>query len=155
MRLLLPALLLAAGSLRAQSVPFIQADQIARWRETAGDTLYVVNFWATWCEPCVAELPAFEKLHETYAGRPVQVVLVSMDFKKHVESRVVPFMAKHALKSRVVFMDERTANKWINLVDPGWSGAIPATWIVGKKGERFFEAELEYEELEAVVKELL
>ena len=156
MRILLLFFALAAfGRLGAQTVPFIKADQLTRWREAPGDTLFVINFWATWCEPCVAELPSFEKLHQAYGAKNVRVVLVSMDFKKQVETRLLPFIRENGLQSAVAFMDERTANKWINLVDPAWSGAIPATWIVGKHGEKFMEAKLEYDELEAAVLELL
>jgi thiol-disulfide isomerase/thioredoxin len=159
MRSLLILLILATlpGSSAAQEVAFVKADQIAHWREAASDTVYVINFWATWCGPCLEELPWFEKLHREYAGQKVKVVLVSMDFKKQVDQRVRPFVKRKKLKSEVVFMDERTPNKWINSVNPDWSGAIPATWIVGngKTKEQFFEKQMTYPELETAVKAAL
>lgn len=150
-------LLLHTALIQAQDIPFIKADQIDRWKQSDTDTVWVLNFWATWCGPCVAELPSFEKLNREYASQKVQVILVSNDFKKQVDSKVNPFVAKKKLKSRVVFMDESNPNNWIDRVSPEWSGAIPATLIISKRKDKylFFEKQLTYEELEAAVKEAL
>ena len=147
-------LLLASTCLAAQDIPYIKADQITRWKTTDTDTVFVLNFWATWCGPCVAELPNFEKLTQKYAPQKVKVVLISTDFKRDVEKKLKPFVLRKKLKSQVVFIDEPTPNNWIDLVSPDWSGTIPATLIVSKrKGyERFFEGELTWKELEAAVK---
>lgn len=140
--------------LKAQdTIPFIKADQLTRWKTAGNDTLYVLNFWATWCAPCVAELPAFEKLHREYASKKVKVILVSTDFRRDVDKKVKPFVERKKLKSQVVFLDERTPNDWIDLVSPEWTGSIPATLIVNaKRGyERFFEKQLDYKTLEEAV----
>lgn len=146
--------LLAAAALPAQDIPFIKADQVLRWKNADNDTLYVLNFWATWCAPCVAELPAFEKLHEQYADKNVKVVLISNDFKRRVENGLKPFVYERKLKSQVMFMDEPTPNTWLFMVNKDWSGIIPATLIVSKRRgvEVFFEKPLEYEELEQLVR---
>ena len=135
----------------------IQTDQLTYWKNNTSDTVYVLNFWATWCGPCVAELPEFEKLNENYKGKNVQVVLISTDFKRNLENEVKSFVEEKKLKSRVVFLNEPRANDYINLVNPDWSGAIPATLIIANnKGyQRFFEKKLSYEELEAAVKAAL
>ncbi len=150
-------LLLAAPSLAAQDISLIKADQIGRWKAAAGDTVFVINFWATWCKPCVEELPVFEKINAEFAGRPVQVVLVSTDFKRNLDNRVRPFVQKKKLRSRVVFMDESNPNVWINSVNPDWSGAIPATLIVSKNRgvERFFERQMTYKELRLEIRTAL
>lgn len=150
--LLFPALFLGA-----QDIPHIKGDQITRWKAAAGDTVCVLNFWATWCAPCVAELPAFERLHREYAGRPVKVILVSTDFRRDVEKKVKPFVKRKKLHCPVVFMDETTPNNWIDLVSADWTGAIPATLVVNKaRGvEQFFEKQLGYEELEKAVLDAL
>ena len=149
--------LFLASHLAAQEIPFIHRDQIERWKNTESDTVFVVNFWATWCAPCVAELPAFEKLNKRYSGKNVQVVLVSNDFKKQVETKLKPFVRQKKLKSRIVFMDESNPNNWINLVSPDWSGAIPATIIVSKRKNKvlFFEKPLKYEALEKALLSVL
>lgn len=157
LRLLLLLLLVSPFASTAQDIVFVKADEIARWKAPAGDTVRVINFWATWCQPCVAELPAFEKITAEYAGRPVQVILVCTDFKRDVDTRVRPFVKKKKLRSRVVFMDESNPNKWIDSVSPEWSGAIPATLIVcpAKGVERFFEQQLDYETLRKEVEAAL
>lgn len=154
MRTLIFFLFLLSGfGLSGQNIPFIKADQIDRWKNTDSDTVYVLNFWATWCAPCVEELPSFEKLNKAYADKKVKVVLISTDFKRNVESGVKPFVKKKKLESQVVFMDEPNPNNYINAVDSTWSGAIPATLIWSKKKgvSQFFEKKLTYSELEAAV----
>lgn len=147
-------LLFTCFGLSAQDITFIKGEQISVWKNTDTDTVFVLNFWATWCAPCVEELPIFEKLQENYANKKVKIVLVSTDFKKQVESKVKPFVKEHGLENLAVFMDEPNPNKWIDSVDTSWSGAIPATLVWSKKKgfSQFFEKKLTYEELEAAVR---
>lgn len=157
-KILLFSLLFVSGfALRAQDISFIKADQITRWKNIENDTVYVLNFWATWCAPCVAELPEFEKLNREYAGRKVKVVLVNNDFRRDVEKKLIPFVRRKKIRSEVVFMDETTPNSWIDLVSTEWTGSIPATLIVNKhRGvELFFEKQLNYETLEQAVRQAL
>ncbi len=115
------------------------------------DTTYVVNFWATWCKPCVAELPYFEQLREQYKNQKVKILLVSLDFSTQIEKKLIPFLEKRALKSTVVVLDDPDANGWIDKVDPKWSGAIPATVIYRGNKRSFYEQSFEhYEDLEKV-----
>ncbi len=143
-------LLFWTAILPAQDIQFIKTAQLKQWLNADTDTVYVLNFWATWCGPCVAELPAFEKLNEKYAAQKVKIVLISTDFKRNVESHVKPFVKRKNLQSQVVFMDESNPNDWVNLVSPEWSGAIPATLIISnRKNKRlFFEKQMTFEELE-------
>lgn len=120
----------------------------------ASDTTYVVNFWATWCAPCIVELPHFEKLGQIYKDKKVKVVLVSLDSKKQVEKALIPFILKKKLRSRYVLLSDPDMNSWIPKVDASWSGALPATVIYnGSSGRRkFYEQSFTYEQLESEVK---
>jgi len=116
---------------------------------------YVINFWATWCKPCVKELPAFEKINEDYKDKNVKVILVSLDFPEKLKTGVEPFIEKYKLKSEVVLLDDEDANTWIPKVSDEWSGAIPATVIVKNDEKFFYERSFTFEELEKEVNKLL
>ena len=127
-------------------------DHLQSRLETGGDTLFVVNFWATWCKPCVAELPYFEAYHVKNEGKPIKVLLVSLDFKSQIEKRVKPFLEKKQMAAEVVLLADQDANTWISEVSEAWDGAIPATWIYQKGKEKFEQREFHsVEEIEAFV----
>jgi thiol-disulfide isomerase/thioredoxin len=117
------------------------------------DTTYLVNFWASWCTPCVAELPAFERIGEEYKHQKVKILLVSLDFPGQIDSRLVPFLEKNDIRSDVLVLNDPDANKWINSVDSSWSGSIPATLIYHGSDRTFREGAYEYEELKQIVEQ--
>jgi thiol-disulfide isomerase/thioredoxin len=134
--------------LSAQTVPTLHYTELKPLLNQKGDDLYVVNFWATWCAPCVKELPYFEALNQR---EDVEVLLVSLDFPKHKESRLLPFIKKNNLKSKLVLLDDTDENYWINDIHPNWSGALPATLIYTKKQRGFYEQSFTKEELFTLV----
>lgn len=142
--------------MQAQEIGLVNRNWVAAMSLNNSDTTYVINFWATWCKPCVDELPAFEKIGEQYKDEKVKILLVSCDFKKQLTQRVVPFVKQKKLKSSVVLMDESDPNSWIEKVDSRFTGAIPATLIInGKKDFRFFkEGEISFDELNTIIKPL-
>jgi len=120
------------------------------------DTIYVINFWATWCLPCVAELPYFEQLHEEYKDKKLRVILISLDFKKQIQTKLIPFINKRQLQPEVILLDDPKSNEWIDKVDPSWSGAIPATVIYRDTLRSFYEQSFhDYEELITIVEPFL
>ncbi len=119
------------------------------------DSIYIINFWATWCKPCVKELPAFEKLASNYSDKKVKILLVSLDFIDKLDSQVLPFLKKNNIQSEVVLLDDADANSWIPKVSQQWSGAIPATVIYKNDTRKFYEQSFTYEELETELKTFL
>lgn len=115
----------------------------------------IINFWATWCGPCVKELPLFEQINRTYKN-DTEVLLVSLDFSDQMESRVIPFVEKQELSAKVILLSDDDYNSWIDKVDPSWSGSIPATLFIKRDGKKiFFGKKFENDELSKLVDELL
>ena len=119
------------------------------------DTVYVINFWATWCKPCVKELPGFENINKKYNDGKVKVLLVSMDFPNKIKSQLIPFIKKKGLKSQIIVLDEPDANSWIDKIDENWSGAVPATLIYNKQKRFFYPKPFTYNELETEINKLI
>lgn len=121
-----------------------------------GSELLVVNYWATWCSPCVAEIPYFVKLAKEYEKEEVRVVGFSVDLKKDVESKVIPFLRTREIpySNVVLFMED--ADSYIDQVSKSWSGEVPATFFYDKNGEKLGEilGETDYEVLKAKVEEI-
>ena len=144
MRQLLLFLLLftmvACGKTTTSSTPVLKAVQYEELKavfEQNDDVLYVVNFWATWCGPCVEELPEFMEVNAEYANDPkFKMILVSLDNVKELEKTVKPFIAKHNIATDVYLLDDnKRMNMWIPAFDPAWTGAIPAT-VFYKNGKK-------------------
>lgn len=114
------------------------------------ENIYVINFWATWCAPCIKELPYFEKLNAE--NKNVKVILVSLDSKKDLDKKLIPFIDKRKLKSKVLLLADKDYNSWLSKVDADWSGAIPATLLINGKKKQFAERDFEnFDELNKYV----
>ncbi len=148
----------AATALPAQPrIPVLSFDELDKLMNQPNDTLYVFNFWATWCAPCIKELPHFDSLGRRYAGQKLKVVLVSLDFEDELETKLRPFAQKRKLRSTVVLLNPGRGGEWIDRVSPAWSGAIPATVFVrGSSATRdFYEKQFEFAELNTIVQQIL
>lgn len=136
-------------------VPSYSFEELSALLTKDNDTTYVVNFWATWCRPCIKELPAFEKLNADYSEKKVKVLLVTLDFPDKIEKQVIPFMDKNNIKSEVVLLDDPDSNSWIPKISKDWSGAIPATIIYKGESREFYERSFTFEELEIELHKIL
>lgn len=146
----------ASGVTDSLQVRVFNYDQLKPMLHYDNDTTYVVNFWATWCSPCVQELPYFVALDSVYDDHPFRLILVSLDFKKDYIRKLEPFVAEKGLKPYVVVLEDNRANYWIDDIDPSWSGSIPATLVYRGNERKFFEQTFHHgEELNDIVKPFL
>ncbi len=149
-----PSELLTANG---KAIPvFRDFDRIKGLFNHQNDTTYVINFWATWCKPCVAEMPFFERLHDQFEEEKLRVVLVSLDFEQALKSDLVPFLEERNLRSDVLVLLDGNYNDWVDQVSADWTGAIPVT-LVYRAGERQVHNNSfnSYEQLETMVREVL
>lgn len=140
--------------LRGQELKIFKTfDDLEKYIIKENDTTYVINFWATWCKPCVKELPYFEQLSSSSNGQKIKVILVSLDFSKQVDSHLKPFISKNKYSADIVLMADKKYNNWLHKVDDSWSGSIPATLLVKGSKRHFEEKEFDsYQELSNCVK---
>ncbi|WP_439483459.1 TlpA family protein disulfide reductase [Cyclobacterium plantarum] len=116
------------------------------------EKLRIYNFWATWCAPCIREMPHFEQASKD--NPELELVFISMDDGRRPE-RVTSFMERKDIQSPVYLLNDVDFNSWIDKVDKSWTGAIPATLFILPDGKRrFHEGELEENELQNLIDQL-
>lgn len=143
-------------SIDSMTVQVMDYDQLKPLLNQNNDTTYVVNFWATWCAPCVKEIPYFVQLDSIYREAPFKLILVSLDFKKDYVQKLMPFVRARNLEDYVFVLEDNRANFWIDDIDNSWSGAIPATLVY--KGDRraFYEKSFHHvDELNEIIEPFL
>lgn len=104
-------------------------------KERNGKILFV-NVWATWCAPCIEEFPDIVKLAESYEGKNVEFIGISVDFPDEADSKILPFMVKQGVPFDVYVAGFEKQEMFINALNESWSGAIPATFIYDASGKQ-------------------
>lgn len=139
------------GVASAQEIRPIKLPELEQLISTNTGNLKVFNFWASWCGPCVKELGYFNALA---TQGDTQVILVSLDFPEDIE-KARRILEKKEVGLSTYLLDEKDYDKYITSIDNSWSGAIPATLFIDKKGNRYFyESSFEKQELDHVVNKL-
>ena len=112
-------------------------------------TPLIINFWATFCKPCIEEIPYFEKEVKNHAKDSISLLLVSLDLEDYYPKKIQSFAGKLKFTSPIVWLDEYNADYFCPRVDPKWSGAIPATLFINNKTgyRKFLEQQLSEEQL--------
>ena len=139
-----------------------QAQQIKKWQITDVETymkdssskVLVINFWATFCKPCVAEIPSFISITDRYKADGVALLLVSLDLPSFYPAKIASFANKRGYKANIVWLNETNADYFCPKIDASWSGSIPATLILNTKTgyRKFFEEEMEAADFEKELK---
>lgn len=155
MKLFLTGLLffMAAATLKAQHYRSVNADQLMA-QVTAKDTTYIVNFWATWCGPCVKELPVFDTLQRNFKGKPVKILLVSFDFKEDYQQKLAAYVSKKKPLPEIVWFSETNADEFIPKIDNRWGGALPGTLVIHRNHKWFHEGTVTVTEVTQAVTEI-
>ncbi len=147
MRLLLPFLFLALLSTCGDPAPSEPAPPVSTLLAPAGpppvyadyaevsalfaqrnDTTYLINFWATWCKPCLEELPLLQQLQDSCSDAPLRVILVSLDTEAGAIARIPDYLSGRAIDlPTLVLTDERRT--WMRALDENWDGSLPTTFV--------------------------
>lgn len=158
MKRIIAGLLVVFASITASAqkkIPAMTMDEIIRSKADK-DTVYVINFWATWCAPCVQELPEFNAIQEHFADKPVKVVLVSLDFKENY-AKLPTFLQRKKILPEVIWLTDTNPNEFIPKIDDRWEGSIPATIVVspGKQQKQFIEGQITEAQIARLVNKML
>ena len=148
----------------ATFVSVAQAQEIPKWKladlQTAiknADKPTIFNFWATFCKPCMEEMPYFLQLAKKYDSAGVRLILVSLDMREAYPSKIKAFATKRKIRAPIKFLDETNADLFCPAVDKSWSGAIPASLFINNKTgyRKFFEDALSKEKLEKEIRAMI
>jgi thiol-disulfide isomerase/thioredoxin len=143
-------------SVNAQQGRIWKWPQLEQYLTKQDDTVRVVNFWATWCGPCIKEMPLVLEAHKQFSGQPVKFLLVSLDFIKERDSKLLPFLARKQWEPDVVLLDEPDYNSWLPKVSTDWEGNIPCTVVVRNGTPKtLLDKELKGKELEIAINQKL
>jgi thiol-disulfide isomerase/thioredoxin len=155
--LLIAAIFCVTATVHAQHIPKWKMAGLVKYMNQKSDTILVINFWATFCKPCVAEIPDFITITRQYKNQKVKLLLVSLDMPSFYPAKIAAFAAKNNFKTNIAWLNETNADYFCPMIDSSWSGAIPATLIVNTKTgyKKFFEAEMKGEELEEELKKAI
>jgi thiol-disulfide isomerase/thioredoxin len=150
-------LIIPALTLFSQDIEVIGIDRLKKELNQQSDTVYVFNFWATWCKPCTEEMPDLLKVEKEYTDHKMKLILISLDMPSQKDTRLVKFINEYKINSEVLLLDDPDFNKWIPIVDDSWTGSIPATLIYapGKGYRKFHEGVISYPELKSQVQSLI
>ncbi len=147
-------LTVAAVPVFGQKIEVVKLDRVQRLLTERSDKIQVINFWTTWCGPCVKELPYFQNI-EAKNNPDIKITLINLDFADQLK-KVESFVNRRKITSTVILLDEVDYNAWIDKVDPSWNGAIPATLFINTQtGERkFIDKPLKEADIEATIDSL-
>jgi thiol-disulfide isomerase/thioredoxin len=105
-----------------------------KFKDSAKGKVLVLNFWATWCGPCVAEFPELVALDAKYRDKGVKLVGITADDPDDIQPKVIPFIKKLQVKFDIIRQDTDDPEEMMNQITKEWNGEIPATFVYDKQG---------------------
>jgi thiol-disulfide isomerase/thioredoxin len=153
--LLLIAFLSGAVTVSAQEIKKIKITELEKTIKESKTPL-IVNFWATFCIPCIEEIPYFQETVKKYKKENVTLLLVSIDMREDYP-KIKPLAAKKKFTAPIVWLNETNADYFCPKVDKSWSGAIPATLFINNKTgyRKFYEEQIKEDKLEKEIMAIL
>jgi thiol-disulfide isomerase/thioredoxin len=127
------------SSAHTVTVKAIDLEAFKATLQRTGSRPLLVNFWATWCDPCREEFPDLVKIDNQYRGKGLDFIAVSLDDLKELKTEVPKFLREMRARMPAYLLNVSDPEPAIKLVDPEWSGALPATFLYNAKGEIVFK----------------
>lgn len=112
----------------------LKPGDFGKFKDSAKGKVLVLNFWATWCGPCVAEFPELVALDAKYRDKGVKFVGITADDPEDVQPKVIPFIKKHQVKFDIVQQNIEDSEQLMNQITKDWNGVIPVTVVYDKQG---------------------
>ena len=150
------SMMFLAGMTQSE-IPVWKMTDYQHYVQSDSGKILVINFWATFCKPCIAEIPGFTEVVNTYKDQGVTLLLVSLDMPSFYPAKILRFVKEHSFTAPVVWLDETDADYFCPLVDKRWSGSIPATLILNQRTgyRKFMEGEMEKAEFETEIRKAI
>ena len=142
---------------KSQRIPSWKIEDVVDHYSKSTDSVYVVNFWATFCKPCVAEIPYLQSISSKYLNQKVNLLLVSLDLPVFYPGKIGAFARMNNFTAPIVWLNESDADHFCPMIDKKWTGSIPATVFVnGATGyKRFIESSMTEEQFEMELKKAI
>ena len=140
-----------------QKASIIKLPELENIMAAKNDTTYVVNFMATWCKPCMEEIPSFEQAAQEVSGKKFRLIYISLDAAGDLNKKLNPLLQRKKILNTTYLLDEPDYNSWIDKIEPSWDGAIPVTFIFNneKNTRKFIKNATTHAELYAAIQEQL
>jgi thiol-disulfide isomerase/thioredoxin len=133
--LIMLSMLGVSRSFTQEVKPLSSINDIRQVMDSNKGKVLLLNFWATWCKPCVKEFPELLKLYNDYKNKEFEIVFISTDVPEDVDSKVIPFLKNQGVDFITYYNNFNDPAELINFVDMKWEGAIPSTYIYDKQGK--------------------
>lgn len=136
-------------------IKIVKIEELKKVYVKPNDSTYIINFFATWCGPCMMEMPVLNKFYEEHQNTNIQLIFVSLDNAGMIK-KLPAKMKKLGVQAPVYLLNESNDFSWLPYIDKRWQGSIPATMVVNsqKNIKAFFETPMEKGQLEFYLKKL-